>query len=95
MYKFVEPPHAVTITLDFPLTGPEGDIKQLSLRQPQVTDILAAGDTSIPANEVKLLANLCNVAVELIQALDSSVDYPKLIKAYVNFSKPPKKKASA
>ena len=95
MYKFINEPNVATITLDFPITGPEGDIKQLILRPPQVTDILAAGDITIPANEVILMANLCNVPIEMIHALHGQVDYPKLIKAFLGFKKPPKKKASA
>jgi hypothetical protein len=95
MYKLATPRQTVTIELDFPLEGPDGLIKQLVMRAPQVLEQVQVSKLDDAQMEIELFAMLCGVDKQLIHALDGLVDYPKLTKAYMGFRKPPKQKASA
>lgn len=82
-----------TITLDYPITVDGAEVKKLSMRRPKVKDQLASDKSggSDGDKEVRLFANLCEVAPAVIEDLDM-IDYGKVQEQYRSFlSSRPKK----
>ena len=75
-----------TIKLDYPVTVNNEKVTKLQLRRPTVLDMLAADEVqgSDAKKEIRMFCNLCEVAPEVIHALDIA-DYGKLQKAYQSF----------
>lgn len=75
-----------TIELQHPVTVAGEEIKRLTLRRPKVKDQLAAdkGTGSNADKEVRLFANLCEVAPAVIEELDLA-DYRQVQEAYSGF----------
>lgn len=74
------------INLDYPVRIDGVEVKVLQMRRPKVKDQLAAdkfggGDAE---KEVRLFANLCEVAPDTIEELDLA-DYTKLQGEYKGF----------
>jgi hypothetical protein len=74
------------ITLHHPVTVDGQQIKTLTLRRPKVKDQLAAdkGAGGNADKEVRLFANLCEVAPKVIEELDLA-DYRQIQEAYSGF----------
>ena len=74
----------ITLKHPFDLNGEK--VKTISMRRPKVKDQLAAdkGTASSAEKEIKLFANLCEVAPDVIQELDLA-DYRQLQEAYTGF----------
>lgn len=74
------------ITLDFPITAGGVETKKLRMRRPKVSDVRTAeafkGNEA--EREIKLMANLCDVAPADIEALDMA-DYDKLQETFKGF----------
>lgn len=81
----------VTIELSFPVKVDGIETSVLQMRRPKVKDQLVfekrAQGMSDAEREIRLFANLCEVAPEDIEALDL-MDYAKLGKQYEDFLKP-------
>ena len=75
-----------TISLQYPITVDGAVIEQITVRRPRVRDRLIAEKT--PGNEVekeiRLLANLCEMAPDAIEMLDMA-DYLKLQECLAGF----------
>ena len=83
-----------TIDLNYPL---DNGLKQLSIRRPKVRDMLASekASGSDAEKEIRLFANLCEVAPDEIESLDMA-DYQALQQVYSGFlSSRPKTPAKA
>ncbi len=76
------------IQLKFPVEYNGEEIRELELRRPKIRDQLTATKRkgSDEEKEIKLLADLCDVAPEVIEELDLA-DYAQLGKAYEGFLK--------
>lgn len=85
-----------TIQLAYPVQAEGRELTQLRLRRPKVRDELAAQRPggSDAERELRLLANLCEVAPATLEDLDMA-DYLRLQEAYKGFfdleRKPPAK----
>ena len=75
-----------TIELKHPITLDGEELKHLTLRRPKVRDMLAADKASgsDAEKEVRVFANLCEVAPAVIEALDMA-DYQALQERYQGF----------
>lgn len=76
------------IALDYPIEADGVRLERLSIRRPKVRDLLTAnksGGGDEVAREIRLFANLCEVAPEVIEDLDMA-DYGKLQDAYAGFT---------
>jgi hypothetical protein len=79
-----------TIELKYPIKIDGTEVRSLQIRRPKVRDQLVnakLGKTD-EEKEVRLLANLCEVAPENIEDLDLG-DYKRLADAYVGFFETP------
>lgn len=74
------------ITLDYPITHDGQTFTELTLRRPTVGDNLAAqkGGISDADREVRLIANLAEVAPEIIHRIDMK-DYGQLQRTLAGF----------
>lgn len=74
------------VPLTHPVTVNGQELDHLTLRRPKVRDMLTADKqkTSDAEKEIRLFANLCEVAPEAIENLDLG-DYRKLQEAYQDF----------
>ncbi len=77
---------AEIITLKRPVTVDGDVLAQLALRRPKVRDMLAADKAtgSDAEKEVRVFANLCEVAPSVIEELDMA-DYAQLQESYQDF----------
>ena len=75
-----------TIKLTHPVEADGGTVSALQLRRPRVRDMLAADKAagSEAEKEVRMFANLCEVAPGVIEALDLA-DYTTLQETYKGF----------
>ena len=75
-----------TIKLAHPVEADGGTVSALQLRRPVVRDMLAADKAagSEAEKEVRMFANLCEVAPGVIEALDLA-DYTTLQETYKGF----------
>ena len=75
-----------TVTLKHPVDLNGEKTKTLTMRRPKVKDQLAAdkGMSSSAEKEIRLFANLCEVAPPVIEELDLA-DYKQLQEAYTGF----------
>ncbi len=75
-----------TIELKHPITLNGEDLQHLCLRRPKVRDMLAADKASgsDAEKEVRVFANLCEVAPTVIEELDIA-DYQALQERYAGF----------
>lgn len=75
-----------TIKLTHPVEADGGTVSALQLRRPVVRDMLAADKAagSEAEKEVRMFANLCEVAPGVIEALDLA-DYTTLQETYKGF----------
>ena len=75
-----------TIDLDRPVTVGGETVERLTMRAPKVRDMLAQDKLSgtDAEKEVRLFANLCEVAPAVIEELDLA-DYRRLQEAYTGF----------
>lgn len=74
------------VELKYPVTSDGTELKCLHIRRPKVRDSLAAaklGGTD-EEKEIRYLANLCEIATDVIESLDIS-DFRKLQEAYRDF----------
>lgn len=78
--------NSTEIPLDFPITVNGAEVKSLSMRRPKVADVRTAENFkgSEAEREIRLMANLCDVAPKDIESLDM-VDYDKLQEAFKSF----------
>ncbi|BCS94624.1 hypothetical protein DSLASN_02560 [Desulfoluna limicola] len=74
------------IKLKYPVTVEEVETQNLSMRRPKVKDMLTGEKkgASDAEKEIRIFANLCEVAPEVIKELDM-VDYGAVQKAYQAF----------
>lgn len=83
------------IALEYPVAASGVTVDRLTMRRPQVRDLLIArkaGSDEV-AQEIRLFANLCEVEPNAIESLDLS-DYGKLQTAYEGFRKASPEKPS-
>ena len=75
-----------TLDLQFPITNNGEVCKQLHIRRPTVRDLLISEKASGNEieKEIRLLANLCEVAPDLIEQLDMA-DYLQLQEKMTGF----------
>ena len=75
-----------TIKLDYPVTAEGRTIDEITLRRPKVRDMLAAdkGAGSEAEKEIRMFANLAEVAPAIIEGLDLA-DYQALQETYRGF----------
>lgn len=76
-----------TIKLKYPVKVGGVEYAELTMRRSKVKDRLAVAnmkDKSDEEKEIRLFANLCEVAPEVIQELDEA-DYPEVQKVYMSF----------
>lgn len=75
-----------TIELDYPVEADGGEVKSLTMRRAKARDSRdAQRGGGVPAEtEIRLFANLCEVAPGVIEELDMA-DYAKLQDAYHAF----------
>ena len=75
-----------TIKLDYPVTAEGQTIEEINLRRPKVRDMLAAdkGAGSEAEKEIRMFANLAEVAPAIIEGLDLA-DYARLQESYKGF----------
>ena len=74
-----------TIKLDFPINCNGYTISEINIRRPKVADIkLAGGDISNPDNFMKLIRNLAEIDLEVIDEMDFS-DWIKVQKKFNAF----------
>jgi len=76
------------IKLDYPITVAGAETKELNMRRPKVRDLRdaqKAGKSATDAEvEIRLFANLCEVAPSVIEELDMA-DYSKVQERYQGF----------
>lgn len=77
---------SATITLEYPVTHQGTEYTSLTMRRPKVRDEKASrrGSTEPVEQELRLFANLCEVAPEVVDELDLG-DYKRLQDAFRNF----------
>jgi hypothetical protein len=75
-----------TIELKYPITIDGTEVRALYMRRPKVRDQILSSKTgkTEEEQEVRLFANLCEVAPENIEDLDLA-DYKQLADAYTRF----------
>lgn len=83
-------PRPVTVTLHWPVTVDGATVSSLTMRAPRARDSRDAqrGAAGPADTEIRLLANLCEVAPEAIEELHG-VDYIRLQEALAGFFSPP------
>ena len=77
------------IKLNYPVESDGTNIADLNMRRSKVKDRLIVAkmkNSSDEEKEIRLFANLCEVAPNIIEELDES-DYANLQKAYMDFFK--------
>ena len=77
------------IKLNYPIESDGTTIANLNMRRSKVKDRLIVAkmkNSSDEEKEIRLFANLCEVATNIIEELDES-DYANLQKAYMDFFK--------
>ena len=77
------------IELKYPIESNGSNITDLNMRRSKVKDRLIVAkikNSSDEEKEIRLFANLCEVAPNIIEELDES-DYANLQKAYMDFFK--------
>ena len=77
------------IKLNYPIESDGSTIADLNMRRSKVKDRLIVAkmkNSSDEEKEIRLFANLCEVAPNIIEELDES-DYANLQKAYMDFFK--------
>ena len=77
------------IKLNYPIESDGANIADLNMRRSKVKDRLIVAkmkNSSDEEKEIRLFANLCEVAPNIIEELDES-DYSNLQKAYMDFFK--------
>jgi hypothetical protein len=77
------------IKLNYPIESSGSTITDLNMRRSKVKDRLIVAkmkNSSDEEKEIRLFANLCEVAPNIIEELDES-DYSNLQKAYMDFFK--------
>jgi hypothetical protein len=77
------------IKLNYPIESDSTNITDLNMRRSKVKDRLIVAkmkNSSDEEKEIRLFANLCEVAPNIIEELDES-DYANLQKAYMDFFK--------
>jgi hypothetical protein len=77
------------IKLNYPIESDGTNITDLNMRRSKVKDRLLVAkmkNSSDEEKEIRLFANLCEVAPNIIEELDES-DYANLQKAYMDFFK--------
>ena len=77
------------IKLNYPIKSDCTNITDLNMRRSKVKDRLLVAkmkNSSDEEKEIRLFANLCEVAPNIIEELDES-DYANLQKAYMDFFK--------
>ena len=77
------------IKLNYPIESDGTTIADLNMRRSKVKDRLLVAkmkNSSDEEKEIRLFANLCEVAPNIIEELDES-DYANLQKAYMDFFK--------
>ena len=77
------------IKLNYPIESDGSTIADLNMRRSKVKDRLLVAkmkNSSDEEKEIRLFANLCEVAPNIIEELDES-DYANLQKAYMDFFK--------
>jgi len=77
------------IKLNYPIESGGSTIADLNMRRSKVKDRLIVAkmkNSSDEEKEIRLFANLCEVAPNIIEELDES-DYANLQKAYMDFFK--------
>ena len=77
------------IKLNYPVESDGTNIADLNMRRSKVKDRLIVAkmkNSSDEEKEIRLFANLCEVAPNIIEELDES-DYSNLQKAYMDFFK--------
>ncbi len=75
------------IKLQYPVNVGGVEYAELTMRRSKVKDRLVVAnmkDKSDEEKEIRLFANLCEVAPEVIQELDEA-DYPEVQKVYMSF----------
>lgn len=75
------------IKLKYPVNVGGVEYAELTMRRSKVKDRLVVAnmkDKSDEEKEIRLFANLCEVAPEVIQELDEA-DYPEVQKVYMSF----------
>ena len=74
------------ITLNYPINVNNNKVYILKMRRPLVRDMLAAEKMagSDAQKEIQMLANLCEVEPDLVQAMDMA-DYMRLQEMYQDF----------
>ena len=75
------------IKLNYPIESDGANITDLNMRRSKVKDRLLVAkmkNSSDEEKEIRLFANLCEVAPNIIEELDES-DYANLQKAYMDF----------
>jgi hypothetical protein len=75
------------IKLNYPIESDGANITDLNMRRSKVKDRLIVAkmkNSSDEEKEIRLFANLCEVAPNIIEELDES-DYANLQKAYMDF----------
>lgn len=78
-----------TIELKYPIDSSGESVDKLTMRRSKVKDRLIVAkmkNSSDEEKEIRLFANLCEVAPNIIEELDES-DYANLQKAYMDFFK--------
>lgn len=75
-----------TIKLKYPVVIDGTEYAELTIRRSKVKDRLAVSTMqgSDEQKEIRLLANLCNVAPSVLEELDET-DYASVQKAYIGF----------
>ena len=77
------------IELNYPIESAGENITSITMRRSKVKDRLVVAkmkNSSDEEKEIRLFANLCEVAPNIIEELDES-DYAKLQKEYMDFFK--------
>ena len=77
------------IKLNYPIESDGANITDFNMRRSKVKDRLIVAkmkNSSDEEKEIRLFANLCEVAPNIIEELDES-DYANLQKAYMDFFK--------
>ena len=77
------------IKLNYPIESDGANITDFNMRRSKVKDRLLVAkmkNSSDEEKEIRLFANLCEVAPNIIEELDES-DYANLQKAYMDFFK--------
>ena len=77
------------IKLNYPIESDGANITDLNMRRSKVKDRLIVAkmkNSSDEEKEIRLFANLCEVAPNIIEEIDES-DYANLQKAYMDFFK--------